>query len=58
MEIKEILESLGINAQNSGAAIGGNWLHTNGEIISSFSPVDGKKLVKLAQLMNKTIMIA
>ena len=25
MEIKEILESLGINAQNSGAAIGGNW---------------------------------
>ena len=38
MEIKEILESLGINAQNSGAAIGGNWLHTNGEIISSFLP--------------------
>ena len=38
MEIKKILESLGINPQNSGAAIGGNWLHTNSEIISSFSP--------------------
>tara|TARA_Y100000994_G_C15673215_1_gene434640 strand:- start:61 stop:1596 length:1536 start_codon:yes stop_codon:yes gene_type:complete len=44
MEIKEILESLGINNQNSGAAIGGNWLHTNGETISSYSPVDGKKI--------------
>jgi aldehyde dehydrogenase (NAD+) len=44
MEIKEILESLGINDQNSGAAIGGNWLHTNGETISSYSPVDGKKI--------------
>jgi hypothetical protein len=41
MEINKILESLGIQFQNSGAAIGGNWLNTNGEKITSYSPVVG-----------------
>ena len=53
MEIKKILESLGINPQNSGAAIGGNWLHTNSEIISSFSPVDGKKIGEVSTANEK-----
>ena len=41
MNIQSILSSLGVESKNSGAAIGTNWLTTNGNTISSISPVDG-----------------
>ena len=44
MDIKKILNSLGIESENSGAAIGGNWLKTSGDEIISYSPVNGKEI--------------
>jgi aldehyde dehydrogenase (NAD+) len=38
----DILSSLNINAQSSGASTGTKWMNTAGEKIESFSPVDGK----------------
>jgi hypothetical protein len=37
MDIKKILNSLGIETKNYGAAIGGDWLKTSGDTIISFS---------------------
>jgi len=42
MDIQKILGSLGVEAKNSGAAIGGEWLSTSGNQIVSKSPVDGQ----------------
>jgi aldehyde dehydrogenase (NAD+) len=42
MEMQQVLKTLGINSVNSGASTGSNFINTKGEIISSFSPVDGK----------------
>ena len=42
MDIKKILNSLGIETENSGAAIGRDWLKTSGDTIISVSPVDGQ----------------
>ena len=44
MDIKKILNSLGIESENSGAAIGGDWLKTSGDTIISVSPVDGQEI--------------
>ena len=44
MDIKKILNSLGIESENSGAAIGGDWLRTSGDTIISVSPVDGHEI--------------
>ena len=44
MDIKKILKSLGIENSNFGAAIGSEWIPTNGETIISYSPVDGAKI--------------
>jgi len=44
MDIKKILKSLGIENSNFGAAIGGDWIPTSGETITSYSPVDGAKI--------------
>ena len=41
MDIQKILGSLGVEANNSGAAIGAKWLTTSGNQIIS-SPVDGQ----------------
>jgi len=43
-DISKILKNLGVEAANPGAAIGGKWLPTTGEKITSFSPVDGKAI--------------
>ncbi|MFP5470153.1 MAG: aldehyde dehydrogenase family protein [Bacteroidia bacterium] len=43
-DVQSVLKELGIKAENDGAAIGGHWLHTRGEKIHSYSPVDGKKI--------------
>lgn len=42
--MQDILQQLGINEKNSGAATGRNWLNSKGKVITSFSPVDGKKI--------------
>ncbi len=38
------LKELGIESKNSGAAIGGQWIETTGETITSFSPADGSAI--------------
>ena len=40
--MKEILEQLKIKDHNKGVSTGANWLESNGDIIQSYSPVDGK----------------
>lgn len=39
--MNHILTALGISNQNAGTAVGGQWLHSTGAPIQSFSPVDG-----------------
>ena len=41
-EMQQVLKVLGIKPVNSGASTGAEFLNTKGEVISSFSPVDGK----------------
>ncbi|NBW30636.1 MAG: aldehyde dehydrogenase family protein [Flavobacteriales bacterium] len=41
-EMQQVLKDLGIKPVNSGASTGSDFLNTKGEVISSFSPVDGK----------------
>ncbi|MEN9914871.1 MAG: hypothetical protein RL528_1635 [Bacteroidota bacterium] len=41
-EMQQVLKDLGIKPVNSGVSTGANFLNTKGEVISSFSPVDGK----------------
>ena len=41
-EMQQVLKDLGIKPVNSGASTGTDFLNTKGEVISSFSPVDGK----------------
>ncbi|MGV6860872.1 MAG: L-piperidine-6-carboxylate dehydrogenase [Putridiphycobacter sp.] len=40
--ISEVLETLGIKKENKGTSTGSNWMETNGEMIDSYSPVDGE----------------
>jgi aldehyde dehydrogenase (NAD+) len=42
--IKESLENLGIEAENSGTSTGTQWLESRGEALESFSPADGEKI--------------
>jgi aldehyde dehydrogenase (NAD+) len=42
MKISKVLEILGIEQINEGAATGTKWLKAGGENINSYSPVDGK----------------
>lgn len=46
-KIQEMLENLGIKEVNSGASTGANWLDTKGDIIESYSPIDGKLIAKV-----------
>ena len=43
----EFLKELGIEKENKGVSSGSQWLISNGEIINSFSPVDGKLIGKV-----------
>ena len=56
MNIQSILSSLGVESKNSGAAIGAKWLTTNGNTISSSSPVDGNLLGEVTARQLKKIM--
>lgn len=40
----DFLQTLGISQQNDGTSTGNYWIKSKGKIISSFSPVDGKKI--------------
>jgi aldehyde dehydrogenase (NAD+) len=42
--MEDILKQLGIEAQNSGASTGQEWIASKGAEIVSYSPVDGKKI--------------
>ncbi len=41
-DIKKALRKLGVKTKNAGASTGEKWFDTKGEIITSFSPVDGQ----------------
>ena len=40
----EFLETLGIKATNNGVSTGTQWISSNGQVIESFSPADGKRI--------------
>jgi aldehyde dehydrogenase (NAD+) len=40
----DFLSTLKIDPVNKGVSTGTQWIASNGEIIDSFSPVDGKKI--------------
>jgi aldehyde dehydrogenase (NAD+) len=40
----DILKQLGITEKNNGPSTGAEWVKSNGKVITSFSPVDGKKI--------------
>lgn len=44
--IESALEKLGVNEINKGTSTGSNWF-SEGNMISSYSPVDGKLIVKV-----------
>jgi aldehyde dehydrogenase (NAD+) len=46
--MQEILQQLGINESNGGAATGKEWIASKGKTITSCSPVDGKKIADVA----------
>ncbi|QQS51238.1 MAG: aldehyde dehydrogenase family protein [Bacteroidota bacterium] len=50
--IQEALQKLGIELENSGLCTGTHWPAASGELVYSYSPVDGKKIagIKLATL--------
>ena len=41
-DIKKALRKLGVKTKNAGASTGEKWFDTKGEVITSFSPVDGQ----------------
>lgn len=45
--MQEILKQFGITATNAGASTGKSWLHGSGKTITSYSPVDGKKIAEV-----------
>jgi len=47
--ITEALNRLGIKDINHGASTGTKWMATEGEIIESYSPADGKLIGKIKQ---------
>ena len=48
-QVKDVLNRLGIKEVNEGASTGHTWFNTTGEIIESYSPVDGKLIAKVKQ---------
>ncbi len=48
-EMKKALERLGIKEMNSGACTGTEWLKTSGNVIESYSPVNGELIGKVQE---------
>jgi len=46
--MRDVLEKLGITLGNSGASTGNEWAEGNGRVITSFSPVEGKKIAEVS----------
>ncbi len=51
--MQDVLQQLGIAAKNSGASTGSEWAEGNGKTITSFSPVDGKKIAEVSGCTNE-----
>lgn len=51
--MKNILTQLGIKAVNDGTSTGTKWIKSKGEIIESYSPVDGKLIAKVSSATAK-----
>jgi len=49
LKIPAVLKKLDLSAVNSGASTGTEWLRTNGIVLESFSPVDGRLIGKVQQ---------
>jgi aldehyde dehydrogenase (NAD+) len=47
INIKQVLQTLGISELNEGVSTGAEWISTEGAITSSFSPIDGKEIAKV-----------
>jgi aldehyde dehydrogenase (NAD+) len=52
--MQDVLQQLGINAQNSGASTGITWAAGNGKLITSFSPVDGNSIAEVSCCTEET----
>ena len=52
IDIKNVLDNLGIKAENSGSAVGSHWFMTRGEKIASYSPVDGSLIAEVNSATN------
>jgi aldehyde dehydrogenase (NAD+) len=48
-KIAEMLQKLGIEPTNHGASTGNQWFKTTGELLSSYSPADGKLIASVQQ---------
>ena len=48
INIENVLKTLGVEQLNSGASTGNLWLETSGELITSYSPVDGKAIAAVS----------
>ena len=44
----QFLQELGIQGHNSGSSTGINWFDNPGQILDSFSPVDGKRIASVS----------
>ncbi len=51
--MKNILTQLGIKAVNEGTSTGTKWIKSKGQIIESYSPVDGKLIAKVSSATAK-----
>ncbi|MEZ4908405.1 MAG: aldehyde dehydrogenase family protein [Saprospiraceae bacterium] len=47
MNTTEILKKLGLTEINKGLTTGQNWFDTTGDVLSSFSPIDGSEIAKV-----------
>ncbi len=51
--MKNVLKQLGINATNIGTSTGNKWIKSKGEVLQSFSPVDGKLIASVTSTTEK-----
>jgi L-aminoadipate-semialdehyde dehydrogenase len=54
MKMNKVLDKLGINKTNEGAATGAKWLKAGGEKLDSYSPVDGQLIASVTTVTKKT----
>lgn len=54
MNIQKVLKSLAIDKTNIGVSTGAKWIKTNAPVLTSYSPVDGKKIATATTADEKT----